>query len=81
MHSKYGKIQLTTFGVFRGTYHNLVANAARLASTEHDIGSIPRIAAGEPAEVANGTLTAGQQAGDVPAGLQGFVDKPRHAVG
>ena len=80
MHSKWQNL-FTTFCLFRGTYHNLVANGARLASTERDVDSIPRIAAGEPAEVANGTLTAGQEAGDVPAGLQGVVDKPRHAVG
>lgn len=65
----------------RGTYHNLVANAARLASTETEIDSIPRIAAGESAEVAKCKLIAGQEAGDVVAGLQGIVDKPRHAVG
>lgn len=65
----------------RGTYHNLVANAARLAGTESDVETIPRIAAGEPVEVAEGELTKDQEAGIVTAGLQGYVDKPRQAVG
>ena len=62
-------------------YHNLAANAIRLARTEEDVTSIARVAAGEPKAVAEGTITEGQQAGDVTAGLQGYVDKPRHAVG
>lgn len=62
-------------------YHNLAANATRLAKTERDLESIARIAAGESKEVADGNITKGQEPGDVAAGLQGYVDKPRHAVG
>ncbi|DBB01419.1 TPA: hypothetical protein ACH3X1_000083 [Trebouxia sp. C0004] len=65
----------------RTTYHNLMANATRLAKSEKDVQDIARIAAGEPDKVAKGEMTKGQKAGDVAAGLQGFVDKPRHAVG
>ncbi|KAA6424116.1 MAG: hypothetical protein FRX49_06075 [Trebouxia sp. A1-2] len=65
----------------RTIYHNLMANATRLAKSEKDVQDIARIAAGEPDKVAKGEMTKGQQAGDVAAGLQGFVDKPRHAVG
>lgn len=62
-------------------YHNLAANATRLARTERDLASIARVAAGEPKAVADGSMTEGQEPGDVAAGLQGYVDKPRHAVG
>ncbi len=62
-------------------YHNLAANVARLARSERDVQDIARIAAGEPDDVAAGKMTKGQKAGDVAAGLQGIVDKPRHAVG
>ena len=62
-------------------YHNLVANATRVAKSHMDVQDIARIAAGEPENVAKGQTTKGQKAGDVAAGLQGFVDKPRHAVG
>lgn len=65
----------------RTIYHNLMANATRLAKSEKDVQDIARIAAGEPDKVARGEMTKGQKAGDVAAGLQGFVDKPRHAVG
>lgn len=65
----------------RSIYHNLMANATRLAKSEKDVQDIARIAAGEPDKVAKGEMTKGQKAGDVAAGLQGFVDKPRHAVG
>lgn len=65
----------------RAMYHNLVANAARLAKTEKDVGSIARVAAGEPQAVANASMLKGQKSGDIAAGLQGYVDKPRHAVG
>lgn len=67
--------------VCRTIYHNLAANAARLAKTERDLASIARIAAGEPKAVADGSITKSQSPGDVAAGLQGYVDKPRHAVG
>ena len=53
----------------------------RLAKTETNVKDIARIAAGEPDEVATGQMTKGQESGDVQAGLQGIVDKPRHAVG
>jgi hypothetical protein len=65
----------------RTIYHNLMANAARLAKSEKDVEDIARIAAGETDKVAKREITKGQKAGDVTAGLQGFVDKPRHAVG
>ena len=65
----------------RNIYHNLVANATRLARTERDVTEMARIAAGESSAVAEGKMTEGQKAGDVAAGLQGYVDKPRHAVG
>lgn len=67
--------------VHRTIYHNLAANAARLAKTEPDLASVARIAAGESKAVADGNITKGQEPGDVAAGLQGHVDKPRHAVG
>ena len=69
------------FLVCRTMYHNLAANATRLAKTEKDLASIGRVAAGEPKAVADGSITKGQEPGDIAAGLQGYVDKPRHAVG
>ena len=39
------------------------------------------IAAGEPADVATGQMTKGQESGDVQTGRQGSIDNPRHAVG
>ena len=62
-------------------YHNIVANATRVAKSEDNVQEIARIAAGEPEEVAAKEILKGQKAGDIQAGLQGFVDKPRHAVG
>ena len=52
-----------------------------MAKSEKNVKDIARIAAGEPVKVAAGEITKGQKAGDIAAGLQGFVDKPRHAVG
>ena len=65
----------------RAMYHNLVANATRLAKTEKDVTSIARVAAGESQAVADASMLKGQKSGDIAAGLQGYVDKPRHAVG
>ena len=67
--------------VCRSIYHNVAANAVRLAKSEANVKDIARIAAGEPDDVANGQMTKGQESGDVQTGLQGTVDKSRHAVG
>ena len=53
----------------RALYHNLVANATRLAKSEKNVQDIARIAAGEPDEVASGEVLKGQDSGGIQAGL------------